>query len=86
MAVVFSGDLSFNKMLSGEFFKTRFTHKFVIYSMSTMSTLKQYTSLLPAETEFLVLGCLASLVLEVKPSKVENRDVSISKKLVDFRK
>lgn len=76
--VAFAGDLVFNKMFSGEFFKTCFTRPFAVYSVSSMSTLKQYSSLMPAEVEFLVLGGLASFILEVKPSKVESRDVSIS--------
>lgn len=68
--VTFAGDLVFTKMLSGEFSKTRFTFPFDLQPILSLNTLKQYSSMKREDVEYLVLGCLPSLLVELKISKV----------------
>lgn len=67
-----------NKMLSGVFFKTKMGQDYGLYTVTTMATLRQYRNLLPAEVRFLVVGCLPALLTELRVSKVEARDLTIS--------
>ncbi len=77
--LVILGDHHFTRMVSGEFFKSRVTEPFAVSPVSTMSTFQQLSLTLPDETEFLVIGCLSALITELQPSKVEKRELSLSK-------
>lgn len=68
-----------NKLLSGTFFKTKLGREYGLYSVTTMATFRQYKTLLPAEVRYLVVGCLPTLMVELCVSKVEPREVTLSK-------
>ncbi len=76
--LIFIGDVPFTKILSGEFFKVRLGQPFSVYPVSTMSTFRQYQDLLPEDARCLVVGCLPALLAELKPTKLENREVTLS--------
>lgn len=78
-AIVLSGDVSFTKMVSGEFFKTKFGYPFNLSPVSSLSTFKNSNLLLPEDVRYLILGCLPAMLVELKLSKVEVREVSLSK-------
>ncbi len=53
----------------------------VAHSVPSMLLLSTYRTMLSATTEFLVVGCLSGLLADLAVSKVESRDVTLSKKI-----
>ncbi len=82
--LVFVGDTPFLKMLTGEFFRVKLGRAFTTQPVSTMSTFKQCPALLPEDTCYLVVGCLPALLAEMRPSKSEKREVTLSKDILLF--
>ncbi len=79
MSIIFLGDETFGRLLSDGAFQARLDHQIRVCMVSNMMTFKQYTTLLPEGAEFIVVGCLGPLLANLTVSKVEKRDVTLSK-------
>ena len=58
------GDLNLSQLLIIPRFRIVLNSDFVFYPASTMSSLAQYRTLLPAGTRYLVVGCLSPLLVD----------------------
>ncbi len=78
--LVFLGDLPFNRMIGGEFFKAKMGPDFTVCPVTSLLTFKHYQTLLPAEAEFVVVGCLGAFLAELRTLKMDKRDLALSKR------
>lgn len=69
----------FARILSDGAFQARLDSEIKVCQVSSMMTLRQYTAMLPETAEFVVVGCLGPLLSGLAVSKVEKREISLSK-------
>lgn len=78
MAVAILGDLSFTKMVSVPMFQNLLNMDYVPYQVSSLMTFEQYHRLLPSGVRYILVGCLAPLLVEVKFTTMEGRELELS--------
>jgi hypothetical protein len=75
MTIVIIGDINLSQVIMLPRFREVLSLDFIFCPASTMVAFSQYRTLLPPGTEYLVVGCLASLLSGVSLSD----EVSLSK-------
>jgi hypothetical protein len=66
-------------MVSSPFFKSKMHLDYAAYQVSSMTTFHQYDMLLPSGVKYLFVGCLGSLLVELRQNQGETREVAVSK-------
>ena len=72
-------DLGFLQVVSTPGFATSFSDLYESYTSTSLASLASYKLTLPDDVEYVVVGCLSFLLADVKVSKVERREITISK-------